>query len=80
MSKFNAMKAEAQSEKVALILENALQATHAERELNDFIAHEVRNPVAGAMSACSFVKTALYKQEPLTDEESRRSMRGYHHS
>jgi signal transduction histidine kinase len=78
MSKFNAMKAEAESEraeseKAALILENALQATKAERELNDFIAHEVRNPVAAAMSACSFVKTALDKPEP--DEESRLSMR-----
>jgi signal transduction histidine kinase len=78
MSKFNAMKAEAESEKAesekaSLILENALQATKAERELNDFIAHEVRNPVAAAMAACSFVKTALYKPEP--DEDSRLSMR-----
>jgi signal transduction histidine kinase len=75
MSKFNAMKAEAEGEKATLILENALQATKAERELNDFIAHEVRNPVAAAMSACSFVQTALSKPKPLTDEESRLSIR-----
>ena len=38
---FNAMKAEADAEKSALILDNAKQAAKAERELNDFIAHEV---------------------------------------
>lgn len=27
-------------------------------QLNDFIAHEVRNPVAAAMAACSFVRAA----------------------
>ena len=39
--KFNAMKAKVDSEKAALILENTRQAARAERELNDFIAHEV---------------------------------------
>ena len=47
--KFNAMKAKVEGEKAALILENTRQAARAERELNDFIAHEVRNPVAAAM-------------------------------
>ena len=28
-------------------------------ELNDFIAHEVRNPLAAAMSACAFVSSAI---------------------
>jgi len=32
---------------------------------NDFLAHEVRNPVSAAMAACSFVKTAIHKEEPL---------------
>lgn len=35
---FNRMKAEADREKASLILENAKQATKAERDLNDFIA------------------------------------------
>ena len=39
--KFNAMKARVDNEKAALILENTRQAARAERELNDFIAHEV---------------------------------------
>ena len=39
--KFNAMKARVEGEKASLILENTRQAARAERELNDFIAHEV---------------------------------------
>lgn len=31
----------------------------AERELNDFIAHEVRNPLSAAISACTFVNSAF---------------------
>jgi signal transduction histidine kinase len=58
-----------------LILESARKAAEAERELNDFIAHEVRNPVAAAMSACSFVKAALNRKNPLSDEESQTTTR-----
>jgi hypothetical protein len=36
--KYNKMKAQSDREKAALVLENARQATRAERELNDFIA------------------------------------------
>jgi len=39
--KFNELKSKAESEKAALILENARQATKAERELNDFIGYVV---------------------------------------
>jgi CHASE1-domain containing sensor protein len=63
VAKFNRMQAEAEAEKAALILQSAKKAAEAERELNDFIAHEVRNPVAAAMSACSFVKRALKKKD-----------------
>jgi len=38
---FNRVKQEAEAERASLILESARQATKAERELNDFIAHEV---------------------------------------
>lgn len=71
MDAFNRMRSQAEAERAALILENARQATKAERELNDFIAHEVRNPVAAAMSACSFVKAAVNESEPLLTEEAR---------
>ena len=68
--RFNAMRSQADSEKAALILENARQATKTERELNDFIAHEVRNPVAAAMAATNFVKVALDKEKPLQETEA----------
>ena len=73
---FNRMKQVSDAEKAALILDNAKQATKAERELNDFIAHEVRNPVAAAMSACSFVKNAVNEKEPLTTPEQQAETRG----
>jgi signal transduction histidine kinase len=69
--KYNAMRAQAESEKAALILQNARQATKTERELNDFIAHEVRNPVAAAMAATNFVKLAVNKEVPFPDQESK---------
>jgi len=34
-----------------------------ERDLNDFIAHEVRNPLAAAISACSFVSSAVMEDQ-----------------
>jgi hypothetical protein len=75
VDQFNRMRSAAESEKAALILDNARRATKAERELNDFIAHEVRNPVAAAMSACSFVKIAVNEKEPLSTEEAMRETR-----
>jgi hypothetical protein len=75
VEQFNQMREASDSEKAALILDNARQATKAERELNDFIAHEVRNPVAAAMSACSFVKTAVNENDPLKTEEARKETR-----
>jgi len=41
VAKFNRLKAEGEAEKASLILESARKAADAERELNDFIAHEV---------------------------------------
>jgi signal transduction histidine kinase len=69
-NRFNAMRAAAEGEKAGLILENARQATTTERELNDFIAHEVRNPVAAAMAACNMMIMAIDKDNPLQDKES----------
>jgi CheY-like chemotaxis protein len=43
-----------------------------ERELNEFIAHEVRNPLASAIAALSFVSSA--SRESLQDKKSREAM------
>jgi len=67
VTRYNQLKSQSEAEKASLILENAKRATKAERELNDFIAHEVRNPVAAAMAATSFVKVAINKDPPLQE-------------
>jgi signal transduction histidine kinase len=67
--RYNAMKQDAELERATLILQNAENSAKSERELNDFIAHEVRNPVAAALAACSFVeRTSLTDRLSLTDE------------
>eukprot|EP00543_Licmophora_paradoxa_P002894 CAMPEP_0202449160 /NCGR_PEP_ID=MMETSP1360-20130828/7904_1 /ASSEMBLY_ACC=CAM_ASM_000848 /TAXON_ID=515479 /ORGANISM="Licmophora paradoxa, Strain CCMP2313" /LENGTH=471 /DNA_ID=CAMNT_0049066989 /DNA_START=92 /DNA_END=1507 /DNA_ORIENTATION=- len=70
------MEVKAKAEKVAIRYDNARQAAKAERELNDFIAHEVRNPLSAAMSACSFVSTAITDEtHTLTEPETIQSVR-----
>lgn len=49
----------AKAEKAAIVVANAEKAARAERELNDYIAHEVRNPLAAALAASSFVMNEL---------------------
>eukprot|EP00546_Thalassionema_frauenfeldii_P022195 CAMPEP_0178905096 /NCGR_PEP_ID=MMETSP0786-20121207/6069_1 /TAXON_ID=186022 /ORGANISM="Thalassionema frauenfeldii, Strain CCMP 1798" /LENGTH=170 /DNA_ID=CAMNT_0020576633 /DNA_START=1295 /DNA_END=1804 /DNA_ORIENTATION=- len=61
--RITAMKAQADQEKAQLQLEHAHRAAVQERELNDYIAHEVRNPLAAALSACSFVISSLEQQQ-----------------
>jgi signal transduction histidine kinase/CheY-like chemotaxis protein len=55
----NRIKQKAEQDKAAVIIDTAQKAMKAERELNDFIAHEVRNPLAAAMSASSFVQSSV---------------------
>ena len=75
-SKISTMKSKVQAEKALFILENATKSAKAERELNDFIAHEVRNPLAAAMSACTFVAAVLEDEStPLIVADSRRLMK-----
>ena len=61
-----------------LVIENAKDSARKERELNDFIAHEVRNPLAAAMSACSFVSSAVLDETStaplLANQEQRKSV------
>ena len=71
----NDMRRRAESEKSAIIVQTARQTAKAEQELNDYIAHEVRNPLAAAMSACSFVKIEVNEKKPLVTEESIQSVR-----
>ena len=46
-----------------------------ERALNDYVAHEVRNPLSAALSAVTFVSAAVSVEKPLADEESQRQVR-----
>jgi len=58
----NAIKTRAEAEKANM----ALQQVKRERHLNEYLAHEVRNPLASAMAALSFVSsntTALVDSE-----------------
>lgn len=74
--RYNNMKRDAEFERAALILDNARKSAKSERELNDFIAHEVRNPVAAAMAACSFVERTSTKNRSSLDDESWDVLRG----
>ena len=69
------LHSDALAEKQAQLVHNSRKAAESERELNDFIAHEVRNPLAAALSATSFVSTSVNEAEPLVTEESRISVR-----
>lgn len=42
---------------------NDSKSHHFFTDLNDFIAHEVRNPLAAAISACSFVSSAIIEDQ-----------------
>ncbi|GKY91829.1 hypothetical protein MPSEU_000154500 [Mayamaea pseudoterrestris] len=74
-ARYNREKMEHEAERASLILASAEESARVERELNDFIAHEVRNPVAAAMAACSFVKAAVDKQPPLVDPAAQQCCR-----
>lgn len=73
--KINEVRSSAEREKAGLMIENARRAAKQERELNDFLSHEVRNPLSAAISACSFVSAAVNESEPLKDAASRQSTR-----
>ena len=74
--RYNTMKRDAELERTTLVLDNAKKSAKSERELNDFIAHEVRNPVAAAMAACSFVERTSNKDHSAVDDESWNVLRG----
>jgi len=57
------LRAQAAAERNTLVLDNANRAAQTERELNDFLAHEVRNPLSAAMAATQFLRTELERRE-----------------
>jgi len=73
--KVTEIKRIAESEKAALVIENAQNAEKAERDLNDYIAHEVRNPLTAAMSACSFLSFTHKEQPTLLSGEDNDELR-----
>jgi signal transduction histidine kinase/CheY-like chemotaxis protein len=57
------------------LIQNAKDSAKTERDLNDFIAHEVRNPLSAAMSAASFISSAVNEREPLKTVEDQEAVR-----
>jgi signal transduction histidine kinase/CheY-like chemotaxis protein len=60
LTNMNELRSEAEKDRAKVVVE---------RELNEFIAHEVRNPLSSAIAALTFVSTA--SMEHVKDEESR---------
>jgi signal transduction histidine kinase/CheY-like chemotaxis protein len=56
------------------VVKSADKAAATERELNEFLAHEVRNPLSAAMSALSFVTSALNETAHISNEEFKKSL------
>jgi signal transduction histidine kinase/CheY-like chemotaxis protein len=65
------------AEKVAAmngVVETARKVAATEREVNEFLAHEVRNPLSAAMSALSFVASSVNESSHISNEEFRKSL------
>lgn len=56
------------------VIENAKQMAHTERHLNEFMAHEVRNPLSAAISATSFIASSLNEDEHLNNPATKKSI------
>lgn len=63
------------AERSTLLIYSEKQRAEAERDLNDYIAHEVRNPLSAAISAASFVSSAIHETDPLLNDKTRQSVR-----
>jgi signal transduction histidine kinase/CheY-like chemotaxis protein len=68
VAKMNRMRSEAEATKSRIAVKQAML----ERELNEFIAHEVRNPLSSAIAALSFVSAAA--KDPVQDETDRKAL------
>jgi signal transduction histidine kinase/CheY-like chemotaxis protein len=56
------------------VVRSAEKAAATERELNEFLAHEVRNPLSAAMSALSFVTSAVNETAHIATGECKKSL------
>jgi signal transduction histidine kinase len=65
----------ADAEKTDIVVKSARLAAQNERELNDFIAHEVRNPLSAAMSAATFVTASVHEVDPLRTAQAQEDVR-----
>ena len=70
------LQTEAEAEKAALIIHSAERTAAQERELNECLSHEVRNRLAAAVSASSFVAATISQDNPLATEEAVCACRG----
>jgi len=68
VSRLSQMKHDSQAEKAQI----AVKQVQRERHLNDFIAHEVRNPLSSAIVALSFVSETT--RENVHSDRTRRSL------
>jgi nitrogen-specific signal transduction histidine kinase len=53
------------------VVDSAGKSAAAERELNEFLSHEVRNPLSAAMAAHSFVSSGIRDSANLLDDERK---------
>jgi len=65
------IKSAVEAEKAALVLENIKKVVQRERDLNEYLAHEVRNPLSAAMTACSFLCFAHQDPKPILPGDER---------
>jgi signal transduction histidine kinase/ActR/RegA family two-component response regulator len=56
------------------VVKSAEKAAATERELNEFLAHEVRNPLSAAMSAHSFITSAVNETAHTSIEDFKKSL------
>jgi signal transduction histidine kinase/CheY-like chemotaxis protein len=57
-------------------IQNAQRAAATAHELNEFLSHEVRNPLSAAISACTFVDSAIAETTHMSDDEFKKSLHG----
>jgi signal transduction histidine kinase/CheY-like chemotaxis protein len=55
-------------------IQNSQRAAATARELNEFLSHEVRNPLSAAISACTFVDSAIAESTHMPNEEFKKSL------
>jgi signal transduction histidine kinase/ActR/RegA family two-component response regulator len=55
-------------------IENAQRAAATAHELNEFLSHEVRNPLSAAISACTFVDSALMETKFIANSDFKTSL------